>query len=180
MDCIEPLGAECSGREGVGAEAERNAIGFEALQPFFRTEFGDIGCELGIVLTLERGSRLAFQNGYDTAFARYEALNREYIDELRRPRFDLGVPASVRGEVGLAACRGSTPVVIAAASSHLHRLAPGDPERERERQRGHHGGETARQLRRHVLAEQAGHVHARRRQRVVQGRGQQHFHDWLA
>mgnify|MGYP003576788349 CR=1 FL=1 len=37
-----------------------------------------------------------------------------------------------------------------------------------------------RQLRRHVLAEEARHVSARRRQAVVEGRGDQHFHDRLA
>ncbi|MNW18448.1 hypothetical protein D3C71_2180210 [compost metagenome] len=32
----------------------------------------------------------------------------------------------------------------------------------------------------HVLAEQAGHVLARRRQRIVQGAGDEHLHDRLA
>ena len=52
------------------------------------------------VLILERSSRTAYQNGYDTAFARYEALNREYIDQLRRPRFNLGVPGGIATMLG--------------------------------------------------------------------------------
>jgi hypothetical protein len=52
------------------------------------------------VLTLERGSRLAYQNGYDTAYQLYQSLNREYIDELKRPRFDLGVPGGIATMLG--------------------------------------------------------------------------------
>lgn len=47
------------------------------------------------VFTLERGSRTAFERGYDEAFTRYEALNQDYIALLREPRFSLGVPGGL-------------------------------------------------------------------------------------
>ena len=62
------------------------------------------------VFTLERSSRQSYATGYDAAFERYQALNREYIAELRRPRFNLGVPggiAAVAGSFGVGALMGA-------------------------------------------------------------------------
>ncbi len=47
------------------------------------------------IFSLERGSRTAFERGYADAFTRYEALNRDYIELLRQPRFSLGVPGGL-------------------------------------------------------------------------------------
>jgi hypothetical protein len=52
------------------------------------------------VLVLERGTRLAYERGYDEAYTRYEALNRDYIALLRQPRFSLGVPGGVGALAG--------------------------------------------------------------------------------
>jgi hypothetical protein len=52
------------------------------------------------VLVLERGTRLAYERGYNEAFTRYEALNRDYIALLRQPRFSLGVPGGVGALAG--------------------------------------------------------------------------------
>jgi hypothetical protein len=52
------------------------------------------------VFKLERDSRLAFDRGYREAFQRYEALNADYVDLLRKPRFSLGVPGGLVTLVG--------------------------------------------------------------------------------
>jgi hypothetical protein len=52
------------------------------------------------VFTLERSSRDAYRTGFDAAYTQYMALNREYIDELKRPRFDLGVPGGIATMLG--------------------------------------------------------------------------------
>ena len=52
------------------------------------------------VLVLERGTRLAYERGYNEAYTRYEALNRDYIALLRQPRFSLGVPGGVGALAG--------------------------------------------------------------------------------
>jgi hypothetical protein len=52
------------------------------------------------VLVLERGTRAAYERGYSEAYARYEALNRDYIALLRQPRISLGVPGGVGALAG--------------------------------------------------------------------------------
>jgi hypothetical protein len=52
------------------------------------------------VLVLERGTRIAYERGYNEAYTRYEALNRDYIALLRQPRFSLGVPGGVGALAG--------------------------------------------------------------------------------
>ena len=52
------------------------------------------------VLVLERGTRAAYERGYNDAYTRYEALNRDYIALLRQPRFSLGVPGGVGALAG--------------------------------------------------------------------------------
>ena len=52
------------------------------------------------VFTLERQSRGAFETGYNQAFTLYQSLNERYIDELRKPRFDLGVKGGIATMAG--------------------------------------------------------------------------------
>jgi hypothetical protein len=52
------------------------------------------------VFSLERSSRSAFQTGYDQAFTLYQTLNERYIDELRKPRFSLGVKGGIATMAG--------------------------------------------------------------------------------
>jgi chromosome segregation ATPase len=45
------------------------------------------------IFYLERENRLAFQNGYENAFAKYEACNEKYINLLQKPpKITLGLP----------------------------------------------------------------------------------------
>ena len=60
------------------------------------------------IFHLERENRLAFQNGYDNALAKYEALNEKYINLLQKPpKITLGLPklgwvaASAAGGIAL-------------------------------------------------------------------------------
>jgi hypothetical protein len=52
------------------------------------------------VLVLERGTRAAFERGYNEAYARYDALNRDYVALLRKPRISLGFPGGVGALAG--------------------------------------------------------------------------------
>jgi hypothetical protein len=81
----------------------QNSLAFQTQVDSFRVLDGlrqQISQLQDSVFVLERGSRQAYQNGYDVAFARYEALNRDFIAELRRPRFDLGVKGGIVTMVG--------------------------------------------------------------------------------
>lgn len=58
------------------------------------------------IITLEREKTAAFRAGYDSAYAKYEALNQDYIALLKNPRVALKVP-------GLAAILGSAAAGVA-------------------------------------------------------------------
>lgn len=81
----------------------QNALAFRTQVDTFRVLDGlrqQISQLQDSVLTLERSSREAYRNGFDAAYSQYMALNREYIDELKRPRFDLGLPGGIATLIG--------------------------------------------------------------------------------
>jgi len=82
---------------------DQNALAFRTQVDTFRVLDGlrqQISQLQDSVLTLERSSREAYRNGFDAAYSQYMALNREYIDELKRPRFDLGLPGGIATLIG--------------------------------------------------------------------------------
>jgi hypothetical protein len=58
------------------------------------------------IITLEKEKTAAFRTGYDSAYTKYEALNKDYIALLKNPRVSLKVP-------GLAALLGTAAAGVA-------------------------------------------------------------------
>ena len=62
------------------------------------------------LIALEHLNRLAYQQGYDDAFLKYEILNQKYIQHLEKPQLKLGYPAAaatIIGSVGVGFLLGS-------------------------------------------------------------------------
>jgi hypothetical protein len=52
------------------------------------------------VTTLERANRIAYETGYQAAYADYDDLSRRYVAELRKPRVTLGRTIGLVAAVG--------------------------------------------------------------------------------
>ena len=59
------------------------------------------------VFVLQEEKTLAYKNGYDEAFAKYEDLNGKYINELKKPNFGWQQWGAILGGVGVGVLIGS-------------------------------------------------------------------------
>ena len=62
------------------------------------------------IINLERENKLAYKNGYDDAYTKYEELNQKYVRLLENPQLKLGYPAAaatIIGSVGVGFLLGS-------------------------------------------------------------------------
>ena len=62
------------------------------------------------IIQLEKEKTSAFRTGYDSAYTKYEALNKDYIALLKNPRVSLKVP-------GLAVILGSAAAGVAVGAA---------------------------------------------------------------